>query len=245
MRRTSLILLSSIILLTACAGVDQAAVLPTATVEPTPVTPTATATFLPPPTVTPFPTVTPRAPVDPDDGTPEEETEGSQPTSEADTPQPATQPAPTDPPVSPGSESAAVPPGINVGEQLLDATFDQGWPNEDSPTADYGLVNGVYRFEIGPFDGRFINSTVVDETNFYAQVAITPETCPPETGYGMFFHYVDSWTYHAITLFCEGNYVISTRISGLRTNTQSGDLPGGLDPSSTQTHTLGVEARAA
>ena len=160
-----------LLIVVGCAGEPTALPLPTATPAPTQPIPTPTPTSTPPPTVTPFPTITPRpeetaTPVDSEDnsdGDATDRTRRQEATDEA---------AATDdnvnnppPPPPPTEELPANAPEDAVGPlPLFTAGFEAGWPDIDQNTVKIEMKNGVYTFEVGPFDGASIATTQIDES---------------------------------------------------------------------------------
>lgn len=216
--------------------------LPTATLIPTQPIPTNTPTPLPPSTVTPYPTITPQGDVSPpDESVAPNDGEGVQPTSEgagsgqSETPVPTVTTAPV---VRQGN----VPAGLNLGSVIFTADFTQGWPSVDDPTAKISIVNGQYAFAIGPFDGRFFNTSTVDQGDLYAQVDAQILECSEGGVYGLLFRQSDAGNYYAFLLFCNNTYSVISRVNGsLRSSPiVTGDLSG-ADASGN--HSLGVLAQ--
>lgn len=240
------ILLCLTIALPACGGNVPSPMLPTATPGPTQMVPTATPTPLPPPTVTSFPTVTPRGNV------PALPTNGGQiPTAEPGTdtaptadaggvPLPTQPPPPTATPSGGGLEG--YPAGVNLGQRIYLADFSVGWPTIDESTAQVYLSGGKYVFKIGPYDGRFMSTTRINERDMYVQVEVSPTECPEGGGYGLLFRYIDGNNYYLLTVYCNNTFSVNARLGGhfAQSPLASGPLPGGLDATSLVTHTLAV-----
>jgi hypothetical protein len=246
MRRQLLTAILCGCLITALSGCSSApaAVLPTTTPAPTQIIPTTTATFLPPPTVTSFPTATPRGTGQPQEAAPDI-TAGGLITSEA--PAATLAPAVSDTPAPPTATLAPtappeIPDGVSVGSVLYTTTF-QGWPTANDPGAKLSFADGHYLFELSR-DARYFTTlaaSVSNQPDVYAQMTITPKQCPAKTktGYGLIFRYADSGNYYLLTVFCDKSYTIGGKDSGsIFGNT--GTLPGDLDPTSSEAHSVGV-----
>lgn len=240
-------LVSMLVVLAGCSS-QQVAVLPTATALPTAVIPTATSTLMPPPTVTPFPTVTPRGAagqVDSSQLTSALPATGTTVAQEpAASPEVATAAAPA---ITPTSELSPIgpPSEANLGRILFQADFSQGWLTIEEETAAVKLVNGQYVFEVGPFDGRYISTTAVDEADLFAQIETVPQQCNEGGGYGLLFRFVDGSNYYLITIYCNDRYSLVGRVDGslLPQALAHGSLPPGV--SASDPHTLGVLTQGA
>jgi hypothetical protein len=240
-------------LLTACRSAAVAS-LPSTTPMPTLVIPTFTATFLPPPTVTPYPTATPRGveaivPLVVATAAPDGLATLPAPPPAApvivDTPIPptATPSPPPTPTLTPTVTIVDLPAGASLGGMIYFSDFSAGWPSFDDPTAKIALKGGQYQFEIGPFDGRFFNTTLIKQRNLYAQVEVTPNDCSNKAGYGMMFRFKDASNYYLLTLFCDGTYAAVSRVAGAVAGMADGKLPAGLDPGTKAVHVVGVLTR--
>jgi hypothetical protein len=240
--------LSLLCLLAGCQG-PAAPALPTATLLPTQAIPTATATFLPPPTVTPYPSPTMRgaegvvpqadaltaAP-----GAPSTSASVAQGTPiPVATAPPSPSPAPT---LTPTVSFVNLPAGISLGGATYSSDFQTGWPSFNDPTAKIAIRDDQYHFEIGPFDGRYFTTTALNQGNLYAQVEVTPETCPDKTGYGLMFHFEDASNYYLLTIFCDSSYTAVAKVAGSVVALSYGNLPTDLDPKQEDVHHLGVLA---
>jgi hypothetical protein len=229
-----------------------APVVPTATPVPAQAIPTSTATFLPPPTVTLYPTATARdgEVVVPQPSVPISATEApGAPPAPVQSPVNTDIPAPTAtstpipaPTASPTVSFVNLPAGVSLGGEVYLSDFSAGWPSVNDPTAKIAIKDGQYHFEIGPFDGRFFNTTAVKQGNLYAQVEVTPETCPDKTGYGLMFHFNDANNYYLVTIFCDSSYTAVAKVGGSVIGLSNGKLPGGLDAGQNSVHHLGVLA---
>ena len=235
--------------LTGCKVGDATPVLPTATALPVQAIPTSTATALPPPTVTGYPSPTMRG----------AESAADQPTASAatvtaapdastavqqDTSSPITTPtpAPTEAPsATPTVSFVNLPSGLSLGSSVYTTTFD-GWPAFNDPTAKSSFSGGLYHFDMGPFDGRFLNTTALNAGDIYIDLDVTPENCPAKAGYGIMFHFKDANNYYLVTLFCDNSFTAVAKIGGSVSALTYDKLPSGLDATTNDTHHLGVLA---
>lgn len=238
-----------IVVLVGCAPAAAPA-LPTTTPGPTYALSPATSTPLPPPTVTPFPTrgQDEVAAVEPTgenvDVTPEETIEAS-PTPTTGAAQQTATPAGSQPTAAPttaptqASTGDGFPSGVNVDSRIFYADFYQGWPEIDEATAHLYIAQGQYKFELGPFDARFITTSTVNQADIYTQVDVNPEECVTGGGYGLLFRYIDASNYYLVTLYCDNTFAVVARIGGSVTGGAlvSGSLTGANNPTS---HKLGV-----
>ncbi len=217
-----------LILVSACNR-PTVALLPTATPLPTQIVPSVTPTPLPPPTVTPFPTVTPRGVAG------QIETPGATPPESGvtATAMPATAEVATSTPSGP-------PIGAALGAVLFQADFSQGWLVIDEQTARVRLSGGQYIFEVGPYDGRYITTTAIDEADYYAEVEVYPEQCGEGGGYGLLFRYLDGANYYQITIYCNNRHSLIGRVNGslLPSALSHGSLPDNLTADAS--HSIGV-----
>lgn len=237
--------------LSGCRPAGTAATLPTATTLPTQPIPTSTATFLPPPTVTSYPSPTMRgaegvvtqvdipAGVTAAPGAPST----SAPVAQNTSPPPATAttvptPAPT---LTPTLSFVNLPSGISLANSVYATNFD-GWPSFKDPSAKSSFSGGHYHFDMGPFDGRFLNSTALDAANIYIQLDVTPDSCPDKAGYGVMFHFKDANNYYLLTVFCDNTFTAVSKVAGSVSALSYDNLPPGLDAKSSDTHHLGVLA---
>ncbi len=257
-------IIMTVILLSACTA-QPGPVLPTATFAPTDVVPSVTATYLPPPTVTFFPSATPRSGdvliVTPSDqsgslipGTPSVPVSSGAPldtattvdtATPADTPTPSSTPtpAPTDTPSpTPTPLVQNLPGGATIGDKIYTASFDQGWPSVADPSAHMGIVNGQYAWQIGPFDARFITTTLVNQNNLYEEIQATPAKCPDKAGYGLIARYKDASDYYVFSLFCDNTYTVVAKVGGSVFGLSNGKLPDGIDDTTNQPHRVGIAA---
>jgi hypothetical protein len=226
--------------------------LPTATLLPTQVISTFTPTFLPPPTVTLYPTATARngqviapvAGIAPAPGEVSTELPTAAPVIVATSiPPTATASPPPTATFTPTVTIVDLPAGASLGDMIYFSDFSAGWPSFNDPTAKISLNNGQYQFEVGPFDGRFLNTTLVKQRNLYAQVEVTPSACADKAGYGMMFRFKDANNYYLLSIFCDSSYTAVAKIAGTVYGMTNGILPTGIDPTNNQVHTVGVVAR--
>lgn len=236
-------------LLSGCQAPAEVA-LPTATAMPTQPLPTATSTFLPPPTVTDYPSPTMRgaegaappadtaAPATSQPGAPATAAPAQSPAAPPATATPAPTEAPT---LTPTVSFVNLPAGISLGPSVYTSTFD-GWPVTNEATAKTSASGGHYHFEMGPYDGRFFNTTALNAGNVYIQLEATPGTCPEKSGYGIMFHFKDASNYYLLTVFCDNTYTAVAKIAGSVSALNYGNLPSGMDAKSSDTHHLGVLA---
>ncbi len=150
-------------------------------------------------------------------------------------PPPTSTPAPTAPPFK-------LPDGVNLGDKLFSADFFQGWPTENFPTVKMGIKDGKYVLEIGPQDAGIRSSGVVKQKNLFQQIEVTPNSCPTKTGFGLRFRMQDNSNYYRFSIFCDNTFISSAVVSGGVTELVSGKLPGGLDVTVSDLHTIGVAA---
>jgi hypothetical protein len=208
---------------------------------------TPTATFLPPPTVTPFPTVTPRGPASMT-GTPGMAGMGTPNPPAPTPPNSATSGTATLATLGPATNAPTVsapgapPVPAELGRVLFMADFSQGWPSIDEETAKVAISGGKYVFEVGPFDGRFMSTTTVDEGDLYAQVEVIPQECSQGGGYGLLFRFADEGNYYLFNVYCNNTFTIIARVNGRLAPSPlaHGPLPEEVNASSTTTHTVGV-----
>jgi hypothetical protein len=125
---------------------------------------------------------------------------------------------------------------------IYSADFYQGWPTIEDVDASLRPEAGQYIFEIRRSALRYISTTRGDQSNYYAQVEITPQTCPIGGGYGLLFHYQDANNYYALTIFCSGTVTVYSRSEGQLSSAPllETSVPAGLDPASSQMRTIGV-----
>jgi hypothetical protein len=137
---------------------------------------------------------------------------------------------------------SGVPAGLNLGPVAFSADFARGWPSVDDSTAKISIVNGQYAFTVGPFDGRFFNTSAVDQGDFYAQVDAQVVECSEGGVYGLLFRQTDDGNYYGFILFCNSTYSVTARVNGslVASPLASGSLP---DTDVTGTHSLGVLAQ--
>jgi len=238
-------------LLSGCLAADATPALPTATALPTQAVPTATATFLPPPTVTSYPSPTMRGaegiviapPADvPTDAAGAPAAPAAPDVQDTAVPVATATPVPTEAPtLTPTLAFINLPSGISLANSLYSTNFD-GWPAFNDPTAKSSFSGGVYHFDMGPFDGRFLNTTALNADNIYIQLDVTPGTCPEKAGYGVMFHFKDASNYYLLTVFCDNTYTAVAKVAGSVQALNYGNLPSGLDAKSSETHHLGVLA---
>jgi hypothetical protein len=135
-----------------------------------------------------------------------------------------------------------VPDGLNLGPVAFSADFARGWPSVDESTAKISIINGQYSFIVGPFDGRFFNTTAVDAEDFYAQVDTQIEECSEGGVYGLLFRQKDEGNYYGFILFCNNTYSVTARVNSslVASPLSSGPLPG---TDIAGAHTLGVLAQ--
>jgi len=248
-RTLAVAMLAAALGLAGCKMADSTPALPTATALPTQVIPTSTATALPPPTVTGYPSPTmrgaesavdqPTISAGPVISAPGASTSGPQATSAPiTTPTPAPTEAPT---ATPTVSFVNLPAGISLAGSVYTSTFD-GWPAFNDPTARTSFSNGHYHFDIGPFDGRFLNSTALNAGDVYIELDVTPQSCPDKAGYGVMFHFKDANNYYLLTIFCDNTFNAVVKVAGSVSALSYDKLPGGLDATSNETHHLGVLA---
>lgn len=231
-----------------------APVLPTATPVPTQAISTATVTPLPPPTVTAYPSPTMRGadgavPPTVDVSSPATGAPGAPGTSapvvqatQAPTLTPSITPSPA-PTLTPTVSFINLPSGVSLGGAIYFSDFEAGWPSTNDPTAKIAIKNGQYVFEVGPYDGRYFNTTLIKQANLYVQVEVTPDTCPQKAGYGLMFHFVDANNYYLLTVFCDNTYTAIAKVAGSVMALNYGSLPSGLDAKQNGVLHLGVLAR--
>lgn len=235
--------------LSSCKVAESTPVLPTATALPIQAIPTATSTTLPPPTVTGFPSPTmrgaegaadqPTTAVSQAAVVPDAATAGPQNTvAPITTPTPAPTVAPT---ATPTVSFVNLPSGLSLAGSVYTSTFD-GWPAFNEPTAKSSFSDGHYHFDMGPFDGRFLNTTALNAGNIYVELDVTPENCPAKAGYGVMFHLKDANNYYLLTIFCDNTFNVVAKVAGSVSALSYDKLPAGLDATSNDTHHLGVLA---
>ena len=93
---------------------------------------------------------------------------------------------------------------------------------------------------MGPFDGRFITTSAIDQADILAEVLVTPEQCGPESGYGLVFRYVDLNNHYILTIFCNNTYVITGRAGGRLIGGETAPLPNGVNASDPVQHKLSI-----
>jgi hypothetical protein len=151
--------------------------------------------------------------------------------------------APTQPPpATPTLSFINLPSGVSLLNSVYTTNFN-GWPAFNEPTAKSAYSNGQYRFEMGPFDGRFLNTTALNAGNIYAHLEVTPETCPEKSGYGLMFHFKDASNYYLLTVFCDNTYTAVSKVAGSVAALNYGNLPSGVDATASETLHLGVLAQ--
>ena len=131
---------------------------------------------------------------------------------------------------------------LDLGSPIYQTDFAANWPSISEDTAQIQIDRGQYLFEVGPFDGRFIWTTAVDQPDLFASIEATPSECPPRGGYGLAFRFKDLDNYYLFTVFCDNTYTVVARINGALSGVglEASALPGGLDAGSVSTHTVGV-----
>lgn len=224
-------ILMTTVLIAGCLADQSADILPTATPLPTAIIATITPTPTPLPTVTPFPTGNGVAAT-----TDRSEDSVGEDISET-TPSATSLARPTTAPPAASSASR--------GRVIYSTDFSQGWPTMDEPTASLGLADGRYVFEVGPFDGRYITTTVVSESVYLAEVDVHPEVCPAKGGFGLLFNYADSANYYAFTVYCDNRLTVVGRQNGalFGVGVEGASLPGGLTASGGGAHLIAVMAK--
>jgi len=232
-----------LLLLVGCSNTPQPPVEAPPTQLPT-ATSAATPTELPPPTVTPFPTVTPRSEsvdLSEEDGADAESGDEGE-AEEASTEEDSGESEAEEGSAAPSDSNSDLPSGVNVGQLLYETSFSRGWPNIEEETAVIDTVQGVYIFELGPFDGRFLTTSGVDGGNAYIEIEATPVECPAQGGYGMVFRFGDDG-YYQFTLFCSGTYSVFPRVDGRPVGGSNGSLS--FDAAENSTRRLGVLANGS
>jgi len=214
--------------LMACSSVMSLISTPTATLTPTDVPPTATQTFIP--TVTALPTTTP-TPL---------------PTETPELPTPT--PGESDPASGPSEDTVPELPGESVNaaidklERIYVTTFDDGWPVLEDEQSKLFADSGLLIFELGLNTRRYLETTVLDEPDFVAEVEATPSICPEGGGYGLFFRLEDENSYYALTFFCDGRVTVYARDAGALVGPLlDATVPSSIDPA-TGSHLIRVGA---
>jgi hypothetical protein len=144
---------------------------------------------------------------------------------------------------TPTSAVAALPEGMTLVDKVFTADFFQGWPSYDDPTAKISIQKGQYVFKIGPLSARFVNTTLVNRADTYTQIEVIPQTCTNTNGYGLIYRYKDAANYYLFTVFCNKTFTAVARVNGSLLGFLNENLPVGLDPSGSGTHTIGVAAK--
>lgn len=232
-----------------CKVADASPVLPTATALPTQAVPTSTTTALPPPTVTDYPSPTMRSaegavaqPTALESTLPAGPAPSAAPAQSTSAPLATPTPAPTAAPsATPTLSFVNLPAGISLVGSVYTTTFD-GWPSFNDPTAKSSISNGHYHFDMGPFDGRFLNTTALNAGNVYIELDVTPDNCPEKGGYGVMFHFKDANNYYLLTIFCDNTFTAVAKVAGSVSALSYDKLPSGLDATSNDTHHLGILA---
>ncbi len=125
---------------------------------------------------------------------------------------------------------------MELGFQLYSTDFRLGWPQiEDEMYSftpqEYGLLVGVTG--VGAW---FYTSVIKDTERFYAQVDVTPLSCPELAGYGLQFRVQDDANFYTYTVYCNGTYSVLAQEDGVwRGGISSGPLPNASLPADTNT----------
>lgn len=141
----------------------------------------------------------------------------------------------------PTSTTATVTPDDETpahGDPLYETDFSTAWP--EVTTEFEGIVRGSaipspdgYTFDVVPHWGHWVYTGRYEATDFYAEIDAEPQSCPAGDGaYGLLFHFVDTQTFRAVAITCDGNYVVYNRTATQPDPIARGALPGGIDPSS-------------
>jgi hypothetical protein len=147
-------------------------------------------------------------------------------------------------PAAETASSDTTPANLSLGPQIFSADFAQGWPSINDETAKISLNGGAYSFSIGPFDSRFMSTSVVDQGDYYIEVDVNVPECSEGTGYGLLMRQQDANNYYAYIIFCNNTYSLLARVNGSIPGgpLAVGPLPEGVSDT-TGSHTLGAMAR--
>lgn len=136
------------------------------------------------------------------------------------------------PSATPTEAEPTTPP--NHGTLLYQTPFGPAWPVVTGDKANGKPVSGGYQVDITQPWAFYFYTTHVSQSNFFAEITVTPQQCPPGSGgYGMLFHYQSDAANRFATIWCSGRYSLMERTSPTSAITlDEGSLPEGIDPSS-------------
>jgi hypothetical protein len=133
---------------------------------------------------------------------------------------------------------------VSVKQLLFETNFVRGWPEINEGGVLQQIIDEGYRMAVNGFNGTWRFSTQVDADRYYAQLALTPASCPAEGGsYGLIFHAVDTGSFYVYILNCTGKFAVFQWEGGSWAKTLiSQDLPASLwDDDPLQERTFGVK----
>jgi hypothetical protein len=131
------------------------------------------------------------------------------------------------------------------GMLLYQTPFGPAWPLVKGDKANGKAVSGGYQVDITQPWAFYLYTTHVGQSNFFAEITVTPQQCPAGNGaYGMIFHYQSDTAYRFATIWCSGRYSVMERTGPLSAITLDEDvLPEEINPS-TGEHIVGLRSAA-
>ncbi|GAB4478418.1 MAG: hypothetical protein Kow00124_22840 [Anaerolineae bacterium] len=160
-------------------------------------------------------------------------------------------PAAADPPfievtATPAPNPAGDPGAPPRGALIYESDLRTGWPVIDTDFGTGNMIPTGYQIIVEHEEpwALWVYTTLVRESEFYAEVTVTPNECPTGQGaYGLLFHYESEARFRFFVVACSGGFTLFERSApGSTTTLVSGVLPAGSSPA-TGDHVLGVRSQ--
>ncbi len=145
---------------------------------------------------------------------------------------------------NPAGDPGAPPRGALVYESNLRT----GWPVIDTDFGTGNMIPTGYQIIVEREEpwALWVYTTLVRESEFYAEVTVTPNECPAGQGaYGLLFHYESESRFRFFVVACSSGFTLFERSApGSTTALVSGVLPEGSSPAAGE-HILGVRSQGS